>query len=204
MSVARSVGPDVPILGVNLGRLGFLTELTRTELYPALVKILGGEYELEARPLYDIELHRTSGTVSHFRAFNDAVLAKSALAHIIELKIEIEGGLVAQLRADGLIISTPSGSTAYNLSAGGPIVYPALPVAVLTPICAHALSLRPIVVPDAGPIEVILETQLEEVFLTDERPHLLRQPAPQAEVGKLSRDRAPRDRSCRARAGRAR
>ncbi len=166
LSVARSVARGVPILGVNLGRLGFLTELTRSELYPALVKVLDGDFELEERSLFDVELVRARGPVGRFQAFNDAVIAKSALAHIIELKLKIGGRLVTHFRADGLIISTPSGSTAYNLSAGGPIVYPPLPVAVLTPICAHALSLRPIVVADNIDIEVVLETQQEEVFLT--------------------------------------
>ncbi len=170
LSVARSVAPGVPILGINLGRLGFLTELTRSELYPSLVKVLSGEFEVEKRTLFDVEVERASGPTEHFRAFNDAVIAKSALARIIEMSLEIDGRLVARLRADGLIISTPNGSTAYNLSAGGPIVYPPLPVAVVTPICAHALSLRPIVVPDEGPIEVVLEsvleTEREEVFLT--------------------------------------
>ena len=97
---------------------------------------------------------------------NDAVITKSALARIIELTLQVDGHLIARFRSDGLIISTPTGSTAYNLSAGGPIVNPLLPVVVLTPICPHALSLRPIVVPDAAPIEVTLETRREEVYLT--------------------------------------
>lgn len=166
MAVARQVPRGVPILGVNLGRLGFLTELGREELYPSLVRVLKGAYEIEERFLFDVELVRANGAVAPFQAFNDAVIAKSALAHIIELELLIDGRLVAHFRADGLIISTPNGSTAYNLSAGGPIVAPTLPVAVLTPICPHALSLRPIVVPDRGTIEVVLETQQEEVFLT--------------------------------------
>jgi len=166
LSVARTVKSRAPLLGVNLGRLGFLTELTRSELYPSLVKILGGDFELEERALFDVELRRASGAVSTYQAFNDAVIAKSALAQIIELRLSIDERLVAHFRADGLIISTPNGSTAYNLSAGGPIVYPALPVAVLTPICPHALSLRSVVVSDQSVVEVVLETQLEEVFLS--------------------------------------
>ena len=104
--------------------------------------------------------------MARYRAFNDVVIAKSALAQIIELEVRVAGNLMARYRSDGLIISTPNGSTAYNLSAGGPIVYPALPVAVLTPICPHTLSLRPIVVPDGEEVEVILQTSKEEVFLT--------------------------------------
>ena len=167
MSVARSVVRGVPILGVNLGRLGFLTELTRSELYPSLVQLLAGEFEIEKRSLFDVELVRANNdSVLRYQAFNDAVIAKSALAHIIELRLLINGRLAAHFRADGLILSTPNGATAYNLSAGGPIVAPTLPVAVLTPICPHALTLRPIVVSDQEPIEVVLETQQEEVFLT--------------------------------------
>jgi NAD+ kinase len=166
LSVARAVPAGVPILGVNLGRLGFLTEVGRPELYPTLVKLLAGDFEVEERTLFDVELRRAGGSVSRYRAFNDAVIAKSALAQIIELELQVDGHLMARYRSDGLIISTPNGSTAYNLSAGGPILYPALPVAVLTPICPHTLSLRPIVVPDSEAIEVTLQTQKEEVFLT--------------------------------------
>ncbi len=166
MSVARTVPSGVPILGINLGRLGFLTELSRVELYPHLVRVLQGDYEIEERSIFRIELERGGRKVGDFRAFNDVVIAKSALAQIIELSLTIDGRLIARYRADGLIISTPSGSTAYNLSAGGPILDPGLPVAVLTPICPHALTLRPLVVPDQELLEVVLETQSEEVFLT--------------------------------------
>lgn len=167
LALARSLTHDVPILGVNLGTLGFLTEVPRANLYPCMVKVLAGSYALEERSLFDVALHRRSGgAVDAYRAFNDAVISKNALAHIVTLSIEVGGRLVARLRCDGLIVSTPNGSTAYNLSAGGPVLFPTLPVAVLTPICPHTLSLRPIVVPDTGPIRVVLETQGEEVFLT--------------------------------------
>jgi NAD+ kinase len=166
LSVARTLAPGVPILGVNLGNLGFLTEINRGELYPAMVRVLAGEYRIEERSLFDVELQRNGGAPVAFRVLNDAVITKSALARIIELTLKVDGHLIARFRSDGIIISTPTGSTAYNLSAGGPIVSPLLPVAVLTPICPHALSMRPIVVPDAGPIEVTLETQREEVYLT--------------------------------------
>jgi NAD+ kinase len=166
LSAARTLAPGVPILGVNLGNLGFLTEINRGELYPAMVQVLEGRYQTEERSLFDVELRRHDAAPSAFRVLNDAVITKSALARIIELKLEVDGHLIARFRSDGLIISTPTGSTAYNLSAGGPIVNPLLPVAVLTPICPHALSMRPIVVPDAGPIDITLETQREEVYLT--------------------------------------
>ena len=163
---ARSLGGRAPILGVNLGRLGFLTEVRRGELYPTLVKVLAGSFEIQQRSLLDVELRRASGGVQTYRILNDAVIAKSALARIIELTLRTDGHVVANYRADGLIISTPTGSTAYNLSAGGPIIDPGLPVVVLTPICPHTLSLRPLVVPDAGSLEVQLETRREEVYLT--------------------------------------
>ncbi len=166
LSVARSSPQGVPILGVNLGRLGFLTEVSRVDLYPSLVRLLEGKFSIDERSLFDIGVRRSGRTVARYRAFNDVVVAKSALAQIIELEVRVAGNLVARYRSDGLIISTPNGSTAYNLSAGGPIVYPKLPVAVLTPICPHTLSLRPIVVPDEEEVEVILQTSKEEVFLT--------------------------------------
>jgi NAD+ kinase len=167
LSVARSVAAGVPILGVNLGRLGFLTEVGRDELYPNLVKVLGGEYDIEARALFDVEVIRANGSsASRYRVLNDVVIAKSALARIIELDVSVNGVEVARYRADGLIISTPTGSTAYNLSAGGPILYPSLPVAVVTPICPHTLSQRPVVVPDRERVQVTLETPREEVYLT--------------------------------------
>ena len=173
LSVARTLAGRVPILGVNLGTLGFLTEISRGELYPALVQVLGGRFRTETRSLFDIDLKRAGGEAGggglpgiRYRVLNDAVITKSALARIIELTLRVDGHLVARFRADGLIISTPTGSTAYNLSAGGPILSPLLGVAILTPICPHALSLRPIVVPDSGAIEVTLETPREEVYLT--------------------------------------
>jgi NAD+ kinase len=170
LSVARTLAGKVPILGVNLGTLGFLTEISRGELYPALVQVLAGRFRTETRSLFDIELRRGGEAGAQnplrYRVLNDAVITKSALARIIELTLRVDGYLVARFRADGLIISTPTGSTAYNLSAGGPILSPLLGVAVLTPICPHALSLRPIVVPDSGIIEVTLGTPREEVYLT--------------------------------------
>ena len=166
LSAARSLEAPVAILGVNLGHLGFLAEIGRHELYPTLVEVLAGRYAVEARSLMDVQLVRASGEVETYRLFNDAVIAKSALSRIIELTLSVDGELVATYRSDGLIISTPTGSTAYNLSAGGPIVNPTLPVAVLTPICPHTFSLRPIVVPDNNTVEVTLDSQMEKVFLT--------------------------------------
>ncbi len=166
LSVARSLERPVPILGVNLGTLGFLTEVGRGELYPSLVRVLAGRYRLEQRSLLRVALHRGGGQTQEWHVLNDAVIAKSALARIISLTLTVDDHLVGHFRADGLIISTPTGSTAYNLSAGGPILTPDLPVAVVTPICPHTLSLRPLVVPDTSSIEIVLETDREEVYLT--------------------------------------
>jgi NAD+ kinase len=166
LSVARQVTNRVPILGVNLGTLGFLTEVSRVELFPALVSTLAGQFEIEERSLLDIKLERSDGSVLSYRVLNDAVITKSALARIIELNLTVDGDPIATYRSDGVIISTPTGSTAYNLSAGGPIVSPQLPVVVVTPICAHTFSLRPIVVPDSSLIEARLQSEQEEVYLT--------------------------------------
>lgn len=166
LSVARTVAAGVPVLGANLGNLGFLTEVPRNELYPAMMQILSGDYELERRMLLDVVLKRAQGERLSYRVLNDAVINKSALARIIELNLEVDGRPVASYRSDGLIISTPTGSTAYNLSADGPIVSPSLGVIVLTPICPHTLTQRPIVVPESSTVEVTLVTDQEEVYLT--------------------------------------
>jgi NAD+ kinase len=166
LSVARRHAGGPPILGVNLGRLGFLTEVARDDLYPALVDILAGRFEVEPRSLFEVLLERADGRKRRYLALNDAVITKTALARIIELNVSVDGRPVSRYRADGLVISTPTGSTAYNLSAGGPILHPQLPVAVLTPICPHTLTLRPLVVPDTSVVEVTLETPRESVYLT--------------------------------------
>ena len=166
LAVARSLKEGTPILGVNLGNLGFLTEVNRGELYPSLVRVLEGRFEIEQRSLLGVELERAGGGTTQYRVLNDAVITKSALARIIELSIHVDGHLVTRYRSDGIIVSTPTGSTAYNLSAGGPVLNPRLPVALLTPICPHALTLRPLVVPDASLIEITLGTRSEEVYLT--------------------------------------
>jgi len=166
LSVARNLENEIPVLGVNLGNLGFLTEVRRGELYPALMRVLEGDYEIEERALLDVVLESANGATQSYRVLNDAVINKSALARIVELRLEVNGRRVTTYRSDGLIISTPTGSTAYNLSADGPIVCPTLPVVVLTPICPHALSQRPIVVPEAASIEVTLVTEEEDVYLT--------------------------------------
>jgi NAD+ kinase len=166
LSVARAVRAGVPVLGVNMGRLGFLTEISRAELYPALVDVLAGRFELEERHLLSVDLKQLSSADLPYKVFNDAVIAKGALSRIIELELRVDGRLVTSYRSDGLIIATPTGSTAYNLSAGGPLAHPLLPVTLLTPICPHTFSLRPLVVPAASAVDITLRTGGEEVYLT--------------------------------------
>jgi NAD+ kinase len=152
----------VPVMGVNLGRLGFLTEIRVTEAIPTLDKFLGGDPDLVS-PRWLVEA-RTKDGLSY--CLNDVVVTKGAKSRMIELGIGIDGQDVARLKADGLIVSTPTGSTAYSLSAGGPILHPQVPAIVLTPICPHTLSFRPMAVPATAAITVQLLTGGEEVYLT--------------------------------------
>ena len=148
LSMARLVGDlNVPILGVNLGGLGFLTALTADELFPALEALLRGELLVEERMMLAARVTRQGERLSEYVALNDVVITKSAMSRIINLDVSVEGQFATAYRADGLIVSTPTGSTAYCLSAGGPIVFPTMDAVVLTPICSHTLTNRPIVLP---------------------------------------------------------
>jgi len=167
IATARMVGDaDVPVMGVNYGGLGYLAEFRIEELFDALESILKGQYKLEKRVMLAVELFRGEEHVSGNRVLNDVVINKSALARIIEIQAYLNQQFVNSFRADGLIISTPTGSTAYNLSAGGPVIYPSMNAIVITPICPFTLSNRPIVVPDDAEIELRLKTEQEEVALT--------------------------------------
>jgi NAD+ kinase len=167
LSVARLVGPrDVPILGVNLGGMGFLTEVTLEELYQALEAVFQGTYESTQRILLSATVHRQGERIAEYVALNDAVINKGALARMIELETHIDGQYVTTFRADGLILSTPTGSTAYCLAAGGPIVYPTLRALVVTPICPHTLNFRPIVIPDSAKVEIVQGSANENAYLT--------------------------------------
>ena len=167
ISTARLIGDrSIPVLGINYGALGYLTEFRIEEMFAALEQILAGNYELDPRVALRVEHTRAGEILSSNRVLNDVVINKSALARIIEIEVRLDGLFVNNFRADGLIVSTPTGSTAYNLSAGGPIVFPSMNAVVVTPICPFTLSNRPIVVPDAAEIELILKTEKEEVALT--------------------------------------
>ena len=157
---------DVPVIGINFGSLGYLTEVRVEEMTKALDAALAGDYRLDRRMMLAAELTRAAEPLLRNRVLNDVVISKSALARIIEIETRLDSQLVNVFRADGLIVSTPTGSTAYNLSAGGPIIYPSMDAVVITPICPHTLSNRPLVVPDAAEIELVLKTAQEEVALT--------------------------------------
>jgi NAD+ kinase len=145
LSVARSAPTSTPVLGINLGALGFLAGLSRDEALTRLDEVLAGKFREERRRRLEVTVTGVSRP-RHFRALNDAVLNKEALARISTFRVELDGRSVAEFRADGVIVATPTGSTAYNLSAGGPILQPELPAVVVTPICPHTLSQRPLVV----------------------------------------------------------
>ena len=167
IATARMIGDtEVPVLGVNYGGLGYLAEFRIEELYTALESILSGNYRLDRRVMLHVDLMRNSQAVTEGRVLNDVVINKSALARIIEIETYLNEQFVNSFRADGLIISTPTGSTAYNLSAGGPVIFPSMNAIVITPICPFTLSNRPIVVPDDAEIELRLKTDQEEVALT--------------------------------------
>jgi len=166
LSMARAVGDlGVPILGVNLGGLGFLTATPLDEMFAAVESALGGNMAVDERMMLRAQLLRGQAPLADYVALNDVVITKSAMSRIVNLSVSVESRYATAYRADGLIISTPTGSTAYCLSAGGPIVDPGMDAMVLTPIASHTLTNRPIVVPGAHRIEVTLDTD-QEVMLT--------------------------------------
>jgi len=167
ISVAREIGElEVPILGVNLGSLGFLTEITRQELFSVLKRVLVEEYALSDRLMLDVSVERAGEVVASYRVLNDVVINKGALARIIDMKAWVGDSYLTTYKADGLIISSPTGSTAYNMAAGGPIIYPGTDCLVITPICPHMLSNRPMIVPADSVIRIEVMFQDEEVQLT--------------------------------------
>jgi len=167
LSVARLIGSrEVPILGVNLGGLGFLTEITLDELFPTLEAVLRDQFAVSRRLTLSARVLRDGEVIASYEALNDAVLTKTALSRIVDLETHVNGEYVATFRADGLIVSTPTGSTAYCLSAGGPIIYPSLPALVIIPICPHTLTNRPLVVPDSAMVEILQGSAGEDVHLT--------------------------------------
>lgn len=168
LSVARHAPEHVPIVGVNMGTLGFLTEI-RVEEFPAVLeRVLEGHYFVEPRVTFAVSVSGPDRDPQvRYRVLNDVAINKSAVARIIEMRVSVAGLFVSTFRGDGLIVATPTGSTAYNLSAGGPIIYPTMGAVVITPICPHMLTNRPLVLPDELDIEIGLLTQdAKDIFLT--------------------------------------
>lgn len=167
LAVARDMGnSSVPILGVNLGQLGFLAEVTPEEQLDTLARVLEGDYGTVERMRLEVFAVRDGREVAHYLALNDAVITRSELSRMIDLEMLADGAPVTTYHGDGLIVSTPTGSTAYTLSAGGPILLPGSRVFVLTPICPHTLSQRPIVLPEASRLEIRVFPREGEAQLT--------------------------------------
>jgi len=167
ISVARMIGDrDVPILGVNLGSLGFLTEITLDELCSSVDRYIRGDYSISERMMLHIVVVRDGEAIEEKTVLNDVVINKGALARIIDLETTINDSYLTTFKGDGLIVSTPTGSTGYSLSANGPILYPELDCYLITPICPHTLTNRPIVVAGDARISVALKCINEDVFLT--------------------------------------
>jgi NAD+ kinase len=163
LGAARAVGKyGIPILGVNIGGLGFLTEIPLKRLYPAVEMMLQGRLEVESRLMLETRVLREKAEICKFPVLNDVVINKGALARIIDLDVHINDQFLTTFRSDGLIISTPTGSTAYNLSAGGPILYPTLTNFVVTPICPFSLTNRPIILPDSDTVSIGMRKESEE------------------------------------------
>jgi len=167
ISVARAIGGQgTPILGVNLGSLGFLTEITRPELFQVLGKVLDGNYNVSDRLMLEAVVSRNGHVANTYQLLNDVVINKGVLARIIDMEIFVNDSYLTTFKADGLIISSPTGSTAYNMAAGGPIIYPGTDCFVITPICPHMLTNRPMIVPADSIIRIKVKFKDEDVVLT--------------------------------------
>jgi len=167
LSIARSLyRREVPILGVNLGSLGFLTEISTEEMIPALEACLNGKADVQRRMALQCTLVRGEEAIATFHCLNDVVINKGALARMFEIRIEVGGLWLTNMRSDGLIVATATGSTAYNLSAGGPIVVPGLDGFILTPLCPHTLTMRPLIVGAQTPVHIEVVRESGQVYLT--------------------------------------
>ena len=167
LSAARAMGSNkIPIVAINLGSLGFLTSVTLDEMYPLLEQVLAGNHRTSERMMLDAEILRSGEPAERQCALNDAVANKSALARMLDFDVYVDGNQVGRYRADGIIVATPTGSTAYSLAAGGPIIYPDLDAFVITPICPHMLTNRPLVVSDRAKIELDFAPADEPVYIT--------------------------------------
>ena len=167
LSVARILKTHlVPILAVNLGSLGFLTEITLEEMFPTLELVIAGKATLQQRMMIDVSVIRAGKCINSYQGLNDVVINKGVLARIIDINVKIDNNFVATYKADGIFVGTPTGSTAYTLSAGGSILYPTLDAMVVTPIASHTLTFRSLVVPDSSVVELSLKPTQESIFMT--------------------------------------
>lgn len=167
LSAARAVSAaGVPVLGVNLGSLGFLTEVTMAELYDSLNAVDAKRCPVETRSMVHCRLMRQQDCLASYDALNDAVLNKSAIARLVSFDLYLDQVFVSNYKGDGVIVSTPTGSTAYSLAAGGPILMPSVDAMVITPVCPHSLTHRPLVVRDSVEITIVVQSAGEEAFLT--------------------------------------
>jgi len=192
LDAARAVvhsGTDVPLMGVNLGRLGFLTEVGRAEMVRALEAVIAGRTRIEPRLMLRGLVEREGGTVDERLALNDIVVTRGALSRMIEMTVDVNAEFVTHVKADGLIVATATGSTAYNLSAGGPIVHPDLDALILTPIAPHTLTQRPLVLP--GDVEItlrpIIDPQSDIVVTVDGQLGVPLEPGDIVRVGRAPR-----------------
>ncbi|MDQ6675667.1 MAG: NAD(+)/NADH kinase [Acidobacteriota bacterium] len=167
LSAARAIsGREIPLFAVNLGGLGFLTAITKEELFPELERALRGEHRIGKRKLLHVTVMRAGSAVTAYEALNDVVITKSSIARMIDLEAYVDDMFVCAYKADGLIVSTPTGSTAYSLSAGGPIIYPTVGAVCITPICPHTLTNRPLIVNSSSVIGVVCRAEDSSGFLT--------------------------------------
>ena len=167
LSAARAIdGREIPLFAVNLGGLGFLTAITIEDLFPELERALHGEHRISLRRMLRVDLFRNDLKVAQYEALNDAVLSKAAIARIMDIEVFAHERLVCAYKADGLIVSTPTGSTAYSLSAGGPVIYPTVGALCLTPICPHSLTNRPLIVPSDMTLTLINKADDNDAYLT--------------------------------------
>jgi NAD+ kinase len=172
-AVRSTANTDAPLLGVNLGSLGFLTDVPLSSLFPMLDAIAQGRAPVEQRSLMQCDLLRGGTTLGSYLAFNDVVVNKTALARLNTYELSVDQVFVASFRADGMIVATPTGSTAYSLSAGGPVVMPTVNAFVITPVAPHSLTHRPLVVPDSAVVEILLRSDEEVAYLSlDGQPGL--------------------------------
>ncbi|NLW16131.1 MAG: NAD(+)/NADH kinase [Firmicutes bacterium] len=164
--VRRYVAWELPILGINFGKLGFLTEIELQDMFTGMERVLQGDYKVQERMLLRVVVQRRKKTIKDLRALNEMVISKGAFSRMLELHMAIDGQRLDPLPADGVIVATPTGSTAYSLSAGGPIVAPDIGVLLLTPICPHSLHARPMVISPASTVQIRVQAQHEDILLT--------------------------------------